>query len=396
MVISNISQGLGNILNPSELLQNLISQNQVSDNPSKGLELSYLQQDSVEISAEARSLWAQIQNGSNGSYTTISSFAAEISGSFRSQTVAQVRDIGGDGGAFALSSSQFNFSLSVNYQEMSIGNFSGDQMNLDPKTLEDYLILLQTLLENIGSEFSSFLQDPIGWLTDDGEISFENIEDFISNLSDMARNFIEGAASGNEDSLAFALQSVNISIEVSSRQISVVSGEIPLEAEPIVLDLDGDGIELTNPSEGIDFDITGDGKTERTAAPTGGDAFLALDRNGNGKIDNGTELFGDHHGAKNGFDELAKFDDNKDGLIDARDAIYRSLLLFGDLNNDGKTEKNEYKTLLEAGIESINLNYRDVNEESSGNRITESSSYTRNDGSTGEVVDTWLKYNGEA
>ena len=59
---------------------------------------------------------------------------------------------------------------------------------------------------------------------------------------------------------------------------------------------------------------------------TGGDAFLAIDRNGNGSIDDGTELFGDQNGAAHGFAELAKFDSNHDGVINAQDDDFDKLL----------------------------------------------------------------------
>jgi hypothetical protein len=87
------------------------------------------------------------------------------------------------------------------------------------------------------------------------------------------------------------------------------------QQDPIVFDLDGDGIELTDTANGVRFDITGTGKAVQTAWVRGGDALLAWDRNGNGKIDSGLELFGDQRGATNGFEELRKLDTNSDGFI---------------------------------------------------------------------------------
>ena len=261
MVLSDISQGLGRILDFTEFLPNQANIVNLISTPTENTQISILQQDSVEISAEARSLWAQIQDSSTGTYASISSFAAELSGSFRSQSITQVRDTAGNGGVTALSSSQFNFSLSISYTEASMGTSNGNQLNIDPKTLEDYLLLLSILLEDIGGELNEFIQDPIGWLTENGQIDLDRIEEFISDLSDSMNNFMvnSASASGAEESLAFAFQNMEISLDVSVEQMTVVSGDIPAEAEPIVLDLDGDGIELTRPEDGILFDITGDG-----------------------------------------------------------------------------------------------------------------------------------------
>lgn len=164
------------------------------------------------------------------------------------------------------------------------------------------------------------------------------------------------------------------------------------EADPIVLDLTGDGINLTSYRDGARFDITGDGRKEQVAFVTGGDAFLAIDRNGNGVIDDGTELFGDQNGARNGFEELRRLDTNGDGIIDERDADFDKLLLWRD-NGNGITEPGELMTLREAGIQSISLNYRDVDMPAAGgNRLTQIASFTWSDGRVGKAADAMLNY----
>lgn len=87
--------------------------------------------------------------------------------------------------------------------------------------------------------------------------------------------------------------------------------------------------------------------------------FLALDVNKNGKIEGGHQLFGDINGYKSGFENLAIYDENKDGVIDKKDKIFDQLLLWRDVNEDGKSQKTEVFKLSDLGVESISLEYKD-------------------------------------
>jgi hypothetical protein len=89
-------------------------------------------------------------------------------------------------------------------------------------------------------------------------------------------------------------------------------------------------------------------------------SFLALDKNQNGIIDNGGELFGDNEGASHGFEALAKFDTNKDGIIDSKDPIFLKLLLWQDKNGDGKSSSDELFNLKKFGVISFNLKYKNA------------------------------------
>lgn len=196
--------------------------------------------------------------------------------------------------------------------------------------------------------------------------------------------------SGGAQSTSFEFQ-FEFSFEFSAEIEIEVEGEVQ-QGDPLVLDLDGDGIELTHHSAGAQFDLLGDGSKVSTAFVTGGDAFLALDRNGNGLIDSGKELFGEQNGAANGFDELAKLDSNGDGVINKLDKGFDKLVLWKD-NGNGETEDGELVSLAEAGITQIGLNYRNTDiKAAGGNSIAQTGMYRRADGTTGLAADALLNY----
>jgi len=140
-----------------------------------------------------------------------------------------------------------------------------------------------------------------------------------------------------------------------------------------VINLYGGAVDLTNVQNGVDFDLDAEGigmqKVSWTMATTQG-AFLFLDRNGNGVVDNGLELFGNltpqlpspTDPDRNGFLGLARYDrgelgGNGDGMIDSKDAVFASLRLWRDINHNGISEPGELRNLREAGVEKISLKY---------------------------------------
>lgn len=169
---------------------------------------------------------------------------------------------------------------------------------------------------------------------------------------------------------------------------------VPVTSDPLVLDLDADGLETLPTSAGVLFDHDADGTATGTGWVHRDDGFLVWDRNGNGSIDSGRELFGDSTLKSNGqlavdgFDALTDLDVNSDGKVDALDPNFANLRIWRDLDQDGITDAGELSSLASLGIAGFNTAKTANNQVlPDGNRIADLGTYIRSDGSTATMGD---------
>ncbi|MEZ5996460.1 MAG: cadherin domain-containing protein [Hyphomonadaceae bacterium] len=167
---------------------------------------------------------------------------------------------------------------------------------------------------------------------------------------------------------------------------------------PIVLDLDGDGLELVDfAGSSVQFDMDGDGVLDRSGWVSADDGFLAIDRNGDGQITGGQEIAfaQDLDGAVSDLEGLRAFDTNANGFIDAGDERFGEFLIWQDANQNGVSDLGELTALAESGVVAINLTLTPTGQtpaQDSENVVYGTTSFVRADGSVGTAGDIFLAY----
>lgn len=167
-------------------------------------------------------------------------------------------------------------------------------------------------------------------------------------------------------------------------------GHVKSWFDPLVLDLDGDGAELTeigNPE--VFFDFEGNSIQQMTGWIDPDDGILVRDLDNNGRIETTSELFG--NATTDAFTDLATQDSNADGVINQADAIWRDLRVWRDLNQDGVTDDGELISATDAGVLSVSLDRESVRQERAGNQVVAEGTYTTNTGEEREAIAVFLE-----
>lgn len=221
----------------------------------------------------------------------------------------------------------------------------------------------------------------------------------INNIEAAMKVFLGFPAVGDGDLAAANDQLREFMLSLGSQYakwiISIIAlFDTSIYSTPLVLDLDGDGVELTSlAGDGaapVYWDIDNDGFGEATAWVKPDDGLLARDLNSNGTIDSHSELFGTE--TTDGFAVLATLDSNNDGAITAADSDWGALKIWRDLNQDGESQPDELFSLSDLNITSIDLNANGANYEIAGNPIAFESTYTIDGVGDRAIVDALFAY----
>jgi Ca2+-binding RTX toxin-like protein len=210
------------------------------------------------------------------------------------------------------------------------------------------------------------------------------LEVIVSRLIDLTRPFND---------------TIDGTFKAGNAILYAATGKTFFKADPLVLDLNGDGVHLTPDSAAAPiFDVNSNGFGVRTGWVQSDDGILVHDKNSNGEIDNAGEMFGGPgmFGGEGdmGFDALAAYDTNADGVIDASDPIYAQLQVWRDLDGDAQVDEGELQTLVEAGIASIGVTATEqTGVTNAGNIVSAIGTFTRTDNTTGTIAEVLLTNN---
>ncbi|MGB5076784.1 MAG: DUF5801 repeats-in-toxin domain-containing protein, partial [Sphingorhabdus sp.] len=173
------------------------------------------------------------------------------------------------------------------------------------------------------------------------------------------------------------------------RATASLSVTITAAVPPVVIDLDGDGVEFVSSAAGVHFDYNGDGTAESTAWVGADDGLLVIDKNSDGKVNDGSEVVFGFGGLSDLAGLAARYDSNGDGKLEATDIEFAKFAVWRDADSDGVTDEGELQSLATAGIASISLVSDGRGYSAAGGEVTVvgEATYVRSDGSTGRLAD---------
>jgi serine-aspartate repeat-containing protein C/D/E len=199
-----------------------------------------------------------------------------------------------------------------------------------------------------------------------------------------------GMAEGNETFNCRIVDPCGCYVAHPQMDVTIVDTSVNKYHSPLAIDLNGDGVKSLSINKGVTFDILNIGSKSQVGWISGDDGLLAIDKNGNGKIDNRSELFGG--GVGEGFATLASFDTNKDGIVNSKDRGFDSLKIWKDSNTNGLTDAGELQALSVFGIKSLNVAHQSKFElDKQGNIMGERGSVNLASGKTADMVDVYFQ-----
>jgi len=296
----------------------------------------------------------------------------------------------------ALDSDQISVLTDAQLQSLNatqIGSLTTDQLRALLVQQVDALTTIQIQALK-GSQVAALTQDQVSGLTTAQAASLTAAE--LTSLTTTQITALDTADLHAMSTTQIAAFSNAQIAAMSTSQLMALNPASSRYSTPLILDLDGNGVSTLGLGSGVQFDINATGQKISTGwvAPT--DGLLALDRNHNGTIDDGSELFGsatilpDGSKAANGYAALAALDTNHDGVIDSRDSAYADLVVWVDSNSDGISESGELHSLASLNIASISVNDQAASSVQNGNIVGLTSTYTSTDGSTHAAADVWF------
>ncbi len=275
----------------------------------------------------------------------------------------------------------------------------------------DYLDYTQKLRDRLAEKYPDGTEVPegtdgsegsdglLGYPVEEGDTLGEIADKFGVPLEDLlaANPGIDDPDSIYPDDIINIPRSAVVPAPEGASDVLPEEGHSLLNSDPLVLDLDGDGVETLSQVAGVQFDLNCDGFAETTGWISPDDGFLVLDRNGDGLVNDGSELFGDmstlgsNDFAENGFEALADHDENLDGVIDINDSIFADLRVWRDLDSNGICDAGEIQSLPELNVKSLSLSYETPQiVDSNNNELGQVGTWVDGDNVSHELGDIWF------